>query len=154
MGYLSLTKVKSIFQEWATNDPNIVQYGYGDFWDGNAKPKVEQKYPGMFISPISTTDIQARNNQSSQLKRQFRVFFFDLVFNNIDEVHSTTEELALRFGRWLKNLEDEIELVSISTLEPFKDEWVDDVAGYTFQFELEFIATDLDCGDPENTINI
>ena len=104
-----------------------------------------------------TTDIQARNNTSSVLKRTYRVFFYDLVFdsaNNLDEVHSSTEELALRFNRWLKQQDEYFELVSISTFEQLKDKWLDDVAGYTFQFELEFIASDIDCGDPENIINI
>lgn len=148
MEYLSQTGMSQIFQQWATADPNINQFGYGLFFNENGETKAQQVYPGVWVNPQGTTP-----QSDWAITRQYQVLIYDLVFNdasgnsNQNSVVSDCEELAFRLVRFLKQRHDLIYLNSWS-VQPLSDRWLDKVSGVVLDLTIEFNFQWSDCDDP------
>ena len=151
MSYLTQKQMNRIFENWADNDPNIQQFGWGALYNQAGIPTIEQVYPGLYVVPGQ----EALDSKS--LTRKYQIFIYDLVWeqdggSNIATVHSEATEIMHRLRRWLDDdaQADYFELADIKTItDPFRDKWLDDVAGVTATFEL-VVNTNSSCADPDN----
>lgn len=148
MEYLSMKGMSAVFADWASADPNINQFGYGQFFNENGEPKVKQVYPGCWVNPQSTNPIS-----DYAITRRYQVLIYDLVFldavgnSNQNDVVSDCEEFAFRLVRYLKKAEDLIYLQSWS-VQPLSDRWLDKVSGVVLDLTIEFNFQWSNCDDP------
>ena len=102
LGYLSQNGMNQVFNQWATADPNLEQYGFGQLYNQNGEPKVDQKYKGMWVNPVDTTF------NEYTLDRSYEIIIYDAVFedddgDNENRIISDCEEIAMRLVRFLKS---------------------------------------------------
>lgn len=143
IGYLSQNGVQELFRQWCEYDPNIQSYGFGELYNQNGEPKVEQKYPGLWSQPINT------QVEEYVLIRNYQILIYDLQFDNTNLVISDCEEIAFRLIRFLKNRSDIFYISGTPTVSPFVDRFLDDVAGVIIDLSIEFNAESSDCEDPD-----
>lgn len=143
IGYLSLNGTDKMFKQWSEADPNINSYGFGQLYNQNGEPKVSQKYKGMWVQPISTTP------EEYVLVRNYQILIYDVTYDNINEVISDCEEIALRLLRFLRNKSDIFNISGISNIQPFTDRFLDDVSGVIINLSIEFNGESAICDDPD-----
>lgn len=154
IGYLSQNGMNVVFNQWATSDPNINQYGFGQLYNQNGEPKVAQVYPGIWVNPVNTTV------GDYALNRQYQILIYDLIYSandgstNQNHVVSDCEEIAFRLIRFLKEKSDIFYVNGTPTVQPFADRWLDDVSGVIVDITVEFNAESSDCEDPDYSFNI
>jgi hypothetical protein len=155
IGYLSSQGMNNVFSQWATADPNINQYGFGQLYNENGEPKVKQVYPGAWVNPtqtLVTTDWAVQRN--------YQILIYDLVFvaadgqSNQNKVISDCEEIAFRLVRFLKYKSDVFDVIGVPTIQPFSDKWLDSVSGVIIDIQLTFNGESSDCEDPDYSFNI
>lgn len=143
IGYLSQNSVEELFRQWSEYDPNIQSYGFGELYNQNGEPKVEQKYPGFWAQPLNT------QVEEYVLVRNYQILIYDLQFDNTNLVISDCEEIAFRLIRFLKGRSDIFYISGTPTVSPFVDRFLDDVAGVIIDLSIEFNAESSDCEDPD-----
>jgi hypothetical protein len=149
MEYLSQKGMSQVFADWASADPNINQFGYGQFFNENGEPKVKQVYPGAWVNPQSTEPLS-----DYAFTRRYQVLIYDLVFldnlgnSNQNDVVSDCEELAFRLVRYLKETAGEIIDLRSWSLQPLSDRWLDKVSGVILDLTVEFNFQFSNCDDP------
>jgi len=148
MEYLSSNGMEIVFKQWASADPNIQSYGYGQLYNQNGEPKVSQMYPGMWVNPVNTSV------DEWTLIRRYQIIIYDLPFNNENSVVSDCEEFAFRLIRFLKEGSEIFDIVELPTVAPFNDKFFDDVSGVIIDLALEFNGVSSDCLDPDYVFNI
>lgn len=151
VGYLSLKGMEKVFQQWATSDPNIEQFGYGNIFDQNGKPKIEQKYPGCYVQPILTSIV------GNTVIRNYEIIIYDLPFESSDnenDVVSDCEEYAFRLNRFLLTKSDIFNVNGTPTITPFRDRFLDDVSGVLMLISIEFNGDLDECNDPDYSFGI
>jgi hypothetical protein len=154
IGYLSQNGMNNVFNQWATGDPNINQYGFGQLYNENGLPKVKQVYGGMWVNPINTTPGEY------SLVRNYQILIYDLVFvsengeSNQNKIISDCEEIAFRLIRFLKEKSDIFNVSGQPNIQPFSDRWLDAVSGVILTIAVEFNAESSDCEDPDYNFNI
>lgn len=155
IGYLSQNGMNKVFEQWATADPNINQYGFGQLYNENGLPKTEQIYAGMWVNPVRT-----EVTTDYALQRTYEILIYDLIFlaqdgtSNQNKIVSDCEELAFRLIRFLKNKSDVFDIVGVPTIQPFADKWLDAVSGVIINLTLVFNAEYADCEDPDYSFQI
>ena len=154
IGYLSQNGMNNVFNQWATADANVNQYGFGQLFNENAEPKVKQIYPGMWVNPVNTlVDEYA-------LTRTYQILVYDLVFTSNDGVSnqnlvvSDCEEIAFRLIRFLRLRSDLFDVTVTPTVTPMSDKWLDDVSGVIIDISVNFNAESSECEDPNYNFNI
>lgn len=154
IGYLSQNGMNKVFNQWATTDPNVNQYGFGQLFNENAEPKVQQIYPGMWVNPVNTlVDEYA-------LTRTYQILIYDLVFDsnagtsNQNLVVSDCEEIAFRLIRFLRLRSDLFDVTTSPTVTPMSDKWLDDVSGVIIDISVNFNGESSECEDPDYNFNI
>lgn len=155
VGYLTQNGMNKVFDQWATADPNINQYGFGQLYNENGLPKAEQIYAGMWVNPTQTqvTSLYA-------IQRNYEILIYDLVFiseagvSNQNKVVSDCEEIAFRLVRFLRNKSDVFDIAGTPTIVPFSDRWLDAVSGVIVTISLVFNGESSDCEDPDYSFNI
>jgi hypothetical protein len=148
MEYLSLNGMELVFKEWSNIDPNIQSFGYGQLYNQNGEPKVEQKYPGMWVNPTNTSV------DEWTLIRRYQILIYDIPFDNENSIVSDCEEFAFRLIRFLKKGSEIFNITEQPTIQPFNDRFFDDVSGVIIDIAIEFNAVSSDCLDPDYVINI
>jgi hypothetical protein len=154
IGYLSQNGMNTVFNQWATADPNINQYGFGQLYNQNGEPKVAQVYPGAWFNPQSTSVEEYR------LIRTYQIIIYDLQFvsesgvSNQNKIISDCEEIAFRLIRFLKNKSDVFYVTNSPTIQPFTDKFLDDVSGVLINIDIEFNAEYTNCEDPDYSFTI
>lgn len=157
IGYLSQNGMNVVFGQWATADPNIQQYGFGQLYNQNGEPKVSQTYPGLWVQPQQTV---SNAPDFYTITRNYQILIYDLVFyrgstaSNQNFIISDCEEYAFRLIRFLKSKSDIFDVVAQPTITPFADRWLDDVSGVIIDIQIEFNAQTSNCDDPAYTFNI
>jgi len=149
MEYLSQKGMSQVFEDWASADPNINQFGYGQFFNENGEPKAKQLYPGCWVNPQSTNPIS-----DYAFTRKYQVLIYDLVFvdalglSNQNDVVSDCEEFAFRLVRYLKETAGDIINLQTWSLQPLSDRWLDKVSGVILDLTIEFNFQFSPCDDP------
>lgn len=155
IGYLSQNGMNTVFSQWATADPNINQYGFGQLYNENGEPKVKQTYPGTWVNPTQT--IVASDYA---IQRNYQILIYDLVFlasdgtSNQNKIISDCEEIAFRLIRFLKHKSDIFDVIGTPNIQPFSDKWLDSVSGVIIDIQLIFNGEVSDCEDPDYSFNI
>lgn len=156
IGYLSQNGMNTVFNQWATADPNIKQYGFGQLYNENGLPKVKQVYAGMWVNPTQTQMLS-----DYAIQRNYEILIYDLIFinatteeSNQNKIISDCEEIAFRLVRFLKNKSDVFDIIGTPTIQPFSDKWLDAVSGVIINLSLEFNAESSDCEDPDYSFTI
>lgn len=152
MEYLSLNGMKEVFSQWATNDPNIQQFGYGQPFKENGEIKINQKYPGMWVT-YNKSDIPANGYANF---RTYQIMFYDIAHDDtqVDNAQSDMEEIAYRLIRFLRNNSEVFGLSNNPTFVPMEDRFLDAVAGVIVDVTLEFNGESSQCMDPDNNFTI
>jgi hypothetical protein len=146
--------MNNVFNQWATADPNINQYGFGQLYNENGQSKVKQVYGGMWVNPINTVPGEY------SIIRNYQILIYDLVFvaengdSNQNKIISDCEEIAFRLIRFLKNKSDIFDVSGQPSIQPFSDRWLDAVSGVILTIAVEFNAEYTECEDPDYTFNI
>lgn len=148
MEYLSSNGMEIVFKKWADIDPNIMSYGYGQLYNQNGEPKVNQRYPGMWVNPVNTTV------DEFTLTRRYQIIMYDIPFDNENLVVSDAEEFAFRLIRYLKSGSEIFDIIENPTISPFNDRFFDDVSGVIIDLALEFNAVTSECLDPDYVFSI
>jgi len=148
LSYLSAKGMEIVFKQWATADPNIQSNGYGQLYNQNGEPKVEQEYPGIWVNPVSTTV------DEWVIVRRYQIIIYDIPFDNENDVISDCEEYAFRLIRFLKKADEVFNVVQNPLIQPFNDRFFDDVSGVILDIDIEFNGQVSDCLDPEYVFNI
>jgi hypothetical protein len=148
LSYLSAKGMELVFKQWAETDPNIQSNGYGQLYNQNGEPKVEQKYPGVWVNPVSTSV------DEWVITRSYQILIYDLPFDNENDVISDCEEWAFRLIRFLKKADEVFNVVLTPTIQPFNDRFFDDVSGVILNVDIEFNAQSSDCLDPQYVFDI
>jgi hypothetical protein len=154
IGYLSQNGMNTVFNQWATADPNINQYGFGQLYNENGEPRVKQIYPGTWVNPQSTSVDEYR------LVRTYQIIIYDLQFiaedgiSNQNKIISDCEEIALRLIRFLKNKSEVFDVSNTPIIQPFTDKFLDDVSGVLINIDVEFNAEYTECEDPDYSFTI
>jgi len=144
----------TVFSQWASADPNINQYGYGQLFNQNGEPKVKQVYPGLWANPVITNVLEYT------VTRNYQILIYDLVYvaadgsTNQNKVVSDCEEIAFRLVRFLKLKSDLFDINAVPTVTPFYDRWLDDVTGVILDVTITFNGESSDCQDPDYSFNI
>jgi hypothetical protein len=156
IGYLSQNGMNAVFNQWATADPNIKQYGFGQLYNENGLPKVEQIYAGLWVNPTLTQMLS-----DYAIQRNYEIIVYDLIFvdsvtgkSNQNKVVSDCEEIAFRLVRFLKNKSDVFDIIGNPTIQPFSDKWLDSVSGVIINLSVQFNAESSDCEDPNYSFDI
>lgn len=155
IGYLSQNGMNQVFEQWATADPNVNQYGFGQLYNENGLPKAEQIYPGMWVNPVRT-----ELPSDWAIQRTYEILIYDLVFlsadgvSNQNKVVSDCEEVAFRLIRFLKHKSDVFDIAGNPTVQPFSDKWLDAVSGVIINLTLVFNGESSDCEDPDYSFTI
>jgi hypothetical protein len=155
IGYLSQNGMNTVFNQWATADPNIKQYGFGQLYNENGLPKVEQIYGGIWVNPVQT-DVTS----DYAISRSYEICIYDLHFvdangnSNQNKVISDCEEIAFRLVRFLKTKSEVFDITGTPTVRPFSDKWLDSVTGVILNVTLVFNGEYSDCEDPDYSFNI
>lgn len=155
VGYLSQNGFNKVLEQFASYDPNLNQYGFGQLYNENGKPKVEQVYAGLWVNPTQTLV-----TSDSAIQRNYEILIYDLVFtseageSNQNKVVSDCEEIAFRLIRFLKNKSDVFDVLATPTISPFSDRWLDAVSGVIVNLSLVFNAEYTTCEDPDYTFDI
>lgn len=147
VSYLSINGINKVFEQWATADPNISGYGFGQLYNQNGEPKASQRYPATFINPVRT-DV---NNLNYSVNRTFQILIYDILNgdrSNENSVVSDMEEIGFRLCRFLRNKSDVFNIVGTPTITPFSDKFLDDVSGVILDVVIEFNGESSDCQDP------
>lgn len=155
IGYLSSNGMNKVFEQWATADPNINQYGFGQLYNENGQPKAEQIYAGVWVNPV-------RTDATSEwaIQRTYEVLIYDLVYlasdgtSNQNKVVSDCEEIAFRLIRFLRHKSDVFEVAGVPSIQPFSDKWLDSVSGVIINLTLNFNGESSDCEDPDYSFSI
>jgi hypothetical protein len=148
MEYLSLNGMEVVFKKWASLDPNIKSFGYGQLYNQNGEPRVNQLYPGIWVNPVNTSV------NEWTLIRRYQIIIYDIPFDNENSIVSDCEEFAFRLIRYLKKGSDIFNIVETPTVQPFNDRFFDDVSGVIIDLALEFNAVTSECLDPDYLFNI
>jgi len=148
MEYLSLNGMEVVFKKWASLDPNIKSFGYGQLYNQNGEPRVNQLYPGIWVNPVNTSV------NEWTLIRRYQIIIYDISFDNENSIVSDCEEFAFRLIRYLKKGSDIFNIVETPTVQPFNDRFFDDVSGVIIDLALEFNAVTSECLDPDYLFNI
>jgi hypothetical protein len=153
MEYLSQVGFENLLNQWSDADPNISSNGFGSLYNVNGESKAEQKYPGMWCQPQSTSV------QEWVVTRSYQILIYDLIFtdnngDNINRVISDCEEYAFRLIRFLKTKSDIFNIDGIPTVRPFTDRFVDDVSGVIIDLTVEFNGESSNCNDPNYDFEI
>lgn len=143
IGYLSSTGVNELFRQWSETDPNVQSYGFGQLYNQNGEPRVNQKYIGFWCQPINT------QVEDYILVRTYQILIYDVQYDNTNLVISDCEEIAFRLIRFLKNKSDIFNISGVPTISPFVDRFLDDVAGVIIDLSIEFNAESSECEDPD-----
>ena len=153
IGYLSQNGFNKVLEQFSTADPNLEQYGFGQLYNQNGEPKVDQKYKGMWCNPVNTTvtDYTA--------ERTYQIIIYDVIYEDDDgtnqnRVISDCEEIAFRLIRFLKTKSDIFDVQDFPIVTPFTDRWLDDVSGVILDLTIEFNGESSNCEDPDYTFNI
>lgn len=156
IGYLSQNGFNNVMNQWSQSDPNINQYGFGQLYNENGLPKVEQVYPGLWCNPTITQMLS-----DYAIQRNYEILIYDLVFvnattgeSNQNKIVSDCEEIAFRLIRFLKQKSDVFDVNGQPTIQPFSDKWLDSVSGVIVNLSLAFNAESADCEDPDYSFNI
>jgi hypothetical protein len=153
--YLSQNGMNTVFEQWATADPNINQYGFGQLYNENGEPKAKQVYAGIWVNPIRT-----EVTSDYAIQRSYQILIYDLVYlskdgtSNQNKVVSDCEELAFRLIRFLKYKSDVFDIVGVPAIQPFADKWLDAVSGVIIDLVLVFNGESADCEDPDYSFQI
>jgi hypothetical protein len=148
IGYLTQNATNRMFEQWATADPNINQYGFGQLYNENGEAKVNQKYKGIWVNPVNT------NVNEYTIDRTYQILIYDVVFDddvsdNENRVISDCEEIALRLIRFLKTKSDIFDINGTTpVIQPFSDRWLDSVSGVIIDLTIEFNGESSNCNDP------
>lgn len=154
MNYLSQNGMNKVFEQWSTADPNISSYGFGQLYNQNGEPKVEQKYPGMWVNPVNSVVDEYIVN------RNYQILIYDVTYvigtnsSNQNAVISDCEEYAFRLVRFLKDKSDVFDVVGSPTITPFTDRFLDDVSGVIIDLTVQFNGESSNCNDPDYSFNI
>lgn len=151
IGYLSQKGMEKVFESWASYDPNIEQFGFGNFFDQNGKIKVDQKYPGCYVQPISTTIV------NNTIVRNYEIIFYDIPFesqDNENDVISDCEEYAFRLNRFLRTKSDIFNVSGQPIITQFRERFLDDVSGVLMNISIEFNGDLDECNDPDYSFGI
>lgn len=151
MNYLSLKGMQKVFEQWATADPNISQFGYGNIVDQNGTLKVNQKYPGCWVQPQSSTIV------GNTILRSYQIIFYDVPYESSDnenDIISDCEEYAFRLNRFLLEKSDTFIVSGQPTITPFRDKFLDDVSGVQVDIAIEFNGDLEECNDPDYSFGI
>lgn len=153
IGYLSQNGVNRMFSQWATADPNIEQYGFGQLYNENGEPKVNQKYKGIWCNPVNT------NVNEYTIDRTYQILIYDVVYDDLvddneNRVISDCEEIAFRLIRFLKTKSDIFDITTTPTVSPFSDRWLDSVSGVIIDITIEFNGESSNCEDPSYDFTI
>lgn len=148
MNYLSLNGISKVFEDFTSYDPNLQSYGFGQLYNQNGEPKVNQTYPGLWCNPVSTSETSLY-----QLDRTFQILIYDLKFitdtgSNENKTISDCEEYGLRFIRFCRDKSDVFN-VSSWTMTPFNDKFTDDVCGVIIDVTISFNGESSNCNDPD-----
>lgn len=143
IGYLSQNGIEELFKQWAEADPNIESFGFGQLWNQNGEPRVNQKYIGMWVQSVNT------QVQDYILIRNYQILIYDLQFDNTNSVISDCEEIGFRLIRFLKEKSDIFNISRTPLISPFVDRFFDDVAGVIIDISIEFNAESSNCEDPD-----
>jgi hypothetical protein len=155
IGYLSQNGMNKVFNQFTDYDPNLNQYGFGQLYNENGKPKIEQVYAGMWINPTQTIV-----TSDYAIQRNYEILIYDLVFiseageSNQNKVVSDCEEIAFRLVRFLKNKSDVFDISGTPTIAPFSDRWLDAVSGVIVNLSLIFNGESSTCEDPDYSFDI
>jgi hypothetical protein len=153
--YLSQNGMNTVFNQWSTTDPNILQYGFGQLYNENGEAKVNQVYPGLWVNPTQT---QVTSDYAIQ--RNYQILIYDLVFiaadgtSNQNKIISDCEEIAFRLIRFLKYKSEVFDVLGTPNIQPFSDRWLDSVSGVIIDLQLTFNGESSDCEDPDYSFNI
>jgi len=155
IGFLSQTGFEQIMQQFASYDPNITQFGFGELWRENGEIKAAQVYPGMWVTPQQTQFLS-----DFAISRQYQILIYDLIFTNSsgqsnqNSIISDCEEIAFRLCRFLKSKSDIFDVEGLPTIQPFSDKWLDGVSGVTLTVSLVFNFQSSECDDPDYSFAI
>lgn len=155
IGYLSQNGMNKVFNQFTVADPNLNQYGFGQLYNENGQPKVEQVYAGMWVNPTQTLVLS-----DYALQRNYEILIYDLVFiseageSNQNKVVSDCEEIAFRLVRFLKTKSEIFDVSGQPNISPFSDRWLDAVSGVIVNISLVFNAEYTTCEDPDYSFNI
>lgn len=155
IAYLSQNGMNTVFNQWATADPNINQYGFGQLYNENGEPKAKQVYPGLWVNPVVT---QVPNIYTIQ--RNYQILIYDLVYlssdgvSNQNKIVSDCEEIAFRLIRFLRNKSDVFDISGTPTVQPFSDRWLDAVSGVIIDVNILFNGEASECEDPDYSFDI
>lgn len=148
INYISLEGIDKLFNEWATNDPNIKgHYGFGQPFEVDGKPKMDQRYPQMFVIPGTTT-------LTNVTTREYQIMFYDIkTSDNSNFIHVISDcgEYAARFWRWLLHYSEDITVVQPPTYTYLNDRFLDDVAGVIMNITIQTSGDINYCNDPSNS---
>lgn len=153
IGYLSQNGMNTVFNQWATADPNIEQYGFGQLYNENGEPRATQKYKGMWVNPVNTSV------NEYTIDRAYQILIYDVVFDddagdNENRIISDCEEIAFRLIRFLKSKSDIFDITTPPTVTPFSDRFLDSVSGVIIDLTIEFNGESSNCEDPDYLFNI
>lgn len=148
IGYLSQNGVNQMFNQWSQYDPNINQYGFGQLYNQNGEPKVNQTYPGMWVNPVSTSV------NEYTIVRSYEILIYDVVYDNMNYVVSDCEEIAFRLCRFLREKSEIFNISGTPTIQPFTDRFLDDVSGVIISVDIEFNGESAICEDPDYSFTI
>jgi hypothetical protein len=153
IGYLSQNGVNKMFGQFSEADPNLNQYGFGQLYNQNGEPKVDQKYKGMWVNPV-----QSFVNEYT-VDRTYQILIYDVVYEDDDgtsqnKIISDCEEIAFRLIRFLRNKSDIFDLTQSPTVQPFTDRFLDNVSGVIIDITIEFNGESAICEDPNYDFNI
>lgn len=147
MEYLSQTGFQLVLQKWSEYDPNIKSFGWGSLYAYNGEPKAKQLYKGVWCQPQSTTV------DEWAITRTYQVLIYDVIYeneggDNSNLVISDCEEIAFRLIRFLKSKSEIFDIDGIPSINPFRDKFLDDVAGVIINLSVNFNGESSNCEDP------
>lgn len=153
LSYLSAQGMDQVFAQFVNADPNLQAYGYGQLYDQNGEPKVEQKYPAMWVQPTQTIV------DEYVITRQYQILIYDLVYDNDNgdnqnAVISDCEEFAFRLLRFLRKADEIFNVSAQPTVAPFTDRFFDNVSGVIINVDVEFNGVSGNCTDPDYVFDI
>lgn len=145
MEYFSQISIRKLFNDYVANEVNLKSYYFGQPYDINGQPTIQQKYPGMLVTPQETIVSE------HILQRNYQILIYDILDfekSNEIEVMSDCDEFALRLIRFLQYRSEGFYAFGQPTITPFVDKFLDDVAGVILDVQIEFNNQSEDCSDP------
>jgi len=145
---MTISQVKTLFQNIATAHYQINDFAYGELWEIEEKMNKEAKYPMLYIAPVQSLA------QDQVIDRTYHVMIFDMLSKdktNVIDAWSDTEQILYDVVKIFKNESSEYEVIGESTLIPFKEDNSDWAIGYRAQLVIRTDANSNYCDIPSST---